>query len=81
MWPTDDIWGNALVFAAAGGALILAAFLGSVLGRSEQGRRIMKAASLGVAVLIVLYFAVAMHARFSGAAKECIYAPAHPSDC
>ena len=81
MWPTNDIWANALIFAAAGGALISAAFLGSVLGRSEDGRRAMKAASIGLGVLIVLYIAAAIYMPSSGPGEECLYAPNHPSDC
>jgi hypothetical protein len=81
MWPTDDIWANALIFAATGGALIVAAVVGSVLGRSSEGRRAMKAASIGLGVLIVCYVAVAMYATSSKPEEDCIYAPAHPSNC
>jgi hypothetical protein len=44
MWPTSDIWTNTLMLAAGGAALILA----GVLGQSEGGRRIMKAASIAL---------------------------------
>lgn len=81
MWPTDDIWMNALIFAATGGVLILVAFLGSVLGRLEEGRRVMKAASIGLGILIVLYIAAAIYVSSSSPDEECIYAPAHPSEC
>ena len=81
MWPSDDIWANALIFAAAGGALIVVAFLGSVLGRSSEGRRAMKAASIGLGVLIACYIAVAMYGTWSKPEQGCIYAPNHPSDC
>jgi VIT1/CCC1 family predicted Fe2+/Mn2+ transporter len=81
MWPTNDIWANALIFAATGSALIFVAFLGSVLGTFEEGRRVMKAASIGLGILIVLYIAAAMYVPWSSPDKECIYAPAHPSDC
>ncbi len=81
MWPTDDIRANALIFAAMGAALILAALLGSVLGRSEEGRRLMKAASIGLGILIVLYIAAATYMPSSEPDKECLYAPTHPSDC
>jgi VIT1/CCC1 family predicted Fe2+/Mn2+ transporter len=81
MWPTDTIWGNTLIFTAAGGALIIAAFLGSVLGRSSEGRRAMKAASIGLGILILCYVAAAMSGIGSNTEEGCIYAPAHPSDC
>jgi hypothetical protein len=36
---------------AAGAALMIAALLGSVLGRSSEGRKAMKIASIGLSVL------------------------------
>lgn len=81
MWPTNDILANALIFAATGGALILVAFLGSVLGRLEEGWTVMKAVSIGLGILIVLYVAAAVYVPWSRPDKDCIYAPAHPSDC
>jgi hypothetical protein len=81
MWPTSDIWTNSLLLAAGGAALILAAALGSVLGQSEGGRRIMKAAPIALCMLIGAYVAVAMYGQSSKPGKECIYAEAHPSDC
>lgn len=81
MWPTDDILRNALIFAAAGAALMVAALLGSVIGRSSEGRKAMKVASIGLSVLIVAYVATALYATWSGPEKDCIYAPRHPSDC
>lgn len=81
MWPTDDIWANVLIFAAAGAAPILAAFLGSVLGMSEDGRRAMTAASIGLSILIVLYHVAAIYLPSSNPVNDCLYAPNHPSDC
>jgi len=81
MWPTEDILQNALIFAAAGAAVMLAALLGSVLGQSSEGRKAMKVASIGLSVLIVVYVATAVYATWSGPGKDCIYAPRHPSDC
>lgn len=81
MWPTDNIWANALIFAAAGSALILVAFLGSVLGRSEDGQRAMKAASIGLGFLIALYVVVAISISAPQPDNGCLYAPSHPSDC
>lgn len=81
MWPTDDILRNALIFAAAGAALMLAALLGSVLGQSSEGRKAMKGVSIGLSVLIVVYVATAVYTSLSGPDEDCIYAPKHPSDC
>ncbi len=81
MWPTDDVLRNALIFAAAGGALMVAALLGSVLGQSSDGRKAIKVASIGMSALIVVYIATAVCASWSGPDKDCIYAPRHPSNC
>lgn len=81
MWPTDDVWMNALMLAVSGSALILAAALGSVLGRSEGGRKILKAAPIALCLLVGVYVAAAMHGQSPGRGKDCIYANAHPSDC
>jgi len=81
MWPTDDIWANALIFAATGGAFILVAALGSVIGRFEGGRKVMTVASIGLGMAIAFYIAAAMYGSWSEADEKCIYAPAHPSDC
>lgn len=81
MWPTDDILRNALIFAAAGAALMIAALLGSVLGRSSEGRKAMKIASIGLSVLIAVYVRAAVYAGWPAPDKDCIYAPRHPSDC
>jgi hypothetical protein len=81
MWPTEDILRNALIFAAAGAALMVAAWLGSVLGQSSEGRKAMKVASIGLSALIVAYIATAAYATWSGPEKDCIYAQKHPSDC
>jgi hypothetical protein len=81
MWPTNDVWMNALMVAAGGSAMILAAALGSVLGRSAGGRKAMKAAPVALCLLVGVYVAVAMYGGSSEPRKECIYAAAHPSDC
>lgn len=81
MWPTNDMWMNALTFAAGGSALILAAALGSVLGQTAGGRKAMKAAPIALCLLIGAYVAVAMYGKPPEPGKECIYAAAHPSDC
>lgn len=81
MWPTNDVWMNALTFAAAGSALILFAALGSVLGQSAGGRKAMKAAPVALCMLIGAYVAVVLYGQSSEPGKECIYATAHPSDC
>jgi hypothetical protein len=81
MWPTDDILRNALIFAAAGAALMVAALLGSLLGRSSGGQKAMKVASIGLSVLIVVYVGAAMYAAWPEPGEDCIYAPKHPSDC
>ena len=81
MWPPDDTLRNALIAAVTGSALIIATLLGSVLGRSATGRKAVKAASIVLGILIVFYLAAAIHLQRSGPDKECIYAPAHPSDC
>ncbi|MPZ35809.1 MAG: hypothetical protein GEV13_33425 [Rhodospirillales bacterium] len=72
---------NALMFAAGGSALILVAALGSVLGQSAGGRKVMKAAPIALCLLIGVYVVVAMYGQSSEPGKECIYAAAHPSDC
>lgn len=81
MWPTDNILRNALIFAAAGAALMVTALLGSLLGRSSEGRKAMKVGSIGLSILIVVYLAAAIHATWTEADEGCIYAPKHPSDC
>ncbi|MCW5737313.1 MAG: hypothetical protein KIS73_24520 [Enhydrobacter sp.] len=81
MWPTIDIWMNALWFAAGGSALILAAALGSVLAQSAGGRKLMKAAPIALCFLIGAYVTVAIFQQPSKPGKDCIYAAAHPADC
>jgi len=80
MWPTDDTWMNALIFAACGSALILVAALGSVLGQSAIGRRVLKSAPVGLALLVAVYVAVALLTR-PPSREDCIYTRTHPSDC
>jgi hypothetical protein len=82
MWPTDNAWANALVFAAAGYGVVLAAAIGSLLGRSSRGRRLLKAAPLVLAGILMAYLASALLILPTNEPEDdCIYSSAHPSDC
>jgi hypothetical protein len=81
MWPTDSVWGNTLIFAAAGFLLILCAELGSVLGTSTHGRRVLRGAPVVLVLALVAYVAVVLLGVDRPRGAGCIYAPQHPSDC
>lgn len=83
MWPTDSVWGNALLFAAAGYGFVAAAALGSVLGRSSRGRRFLMAAPLALGGLLAAYIAASLLTATANKPSEqnCIYSDEHPSDC
>ncbi len=81
MWPTDSFWGNALIFAAAGYGLLLFAGLGSLLGRDERGRKVLRMAPLVLACIILAYVASALLLTGLQAEDGCIYDAKHPSDC
>ena len=59
----------------------MVALVGSVLGRSTEGRRAIKVASFGLSALVVVYIAAAMYVSLPEADEYCIYAAKHPSDC
>lgn len=81
MGPTANVWGNALLIAAAGAALILAAAFGRTFGASPAGRKLLSWSPLAVALVVVAYLGVAL-IRMPGAPSDpCIYSNAHPSDC
>ncbi len=81
MWPTASVWGNALLIAAAGAALIMAAAFGRALGDSPVGGRILRWSPLGVAFVVVAYVGVALVATPRTPPESCIYSGEHPSGC
>lgn len=82
MWPTDNPWANALAFAAAGYGLLLAAAIGSLLARSSRGRKLLRAAPLVLAGILMAYLASALLILPTNEPEDdCIYSSAHPSDC
>ncbi len=81
MWPTSDVWQNALLLAAIGAAAILCAAFGSVMGRSTGGLRVLKASPLIVGGLIVAYVVTVTLLSPPTQDTECVYAPDHPSNC
>jgi uncharacterized membrane protein YjfL (UPF0719 family) len=81
MWPMASVWGNALLIAAAGAALILAAALGRAIGDSPAGRRLLAWAPLALAFVVVAYVGVALLTPPSRPTVSCIYDSEHPSEC
>jgi hypothetical protein len=81
MWPTAGVWGNALLIAAAGAALIVAAAFGRAVGDSPLGNRLLRWSPLAVAVVVVAYVGVAMVSAPRPSPEPCIYTSEHPSDC
>lgn len=81
MWPTATLWGNALVIAAIGSALILAAAFGRALGDSSTGRKALQWSPVVLAVIVIGYVGVGMLAVPSVPTHGCIYDSEHPSDC
>ncbi len=81
MWSTASVWGNALLIAAAGAALIMAAAFGRALGDSTTGRRLLIWAPLGIVFVVGTYVGIALVATPSASPVSCIYDSEHPSDC
>jgi hypothetical protein len=81
MWPTPDIWQNAFLLAAIGGAAILCAAIGSVMGRSPLGVRMLRASPLVVIALAIAYVVTMSALSPATEIADCVYAPAHPSNC
>lgn len=76
-----DIWGNALLIAAAGAALILAAAFGRMLGETAVGRKLLRWSPLAVAAIAVTYLGVALVLTPTARPESCMYSSEHPSDC
>ena len=81
MWPTDNAWANALVFAAAGYALVLAAAFGSLLGQSSVGARCSRPHRWCLLILVVDLASALLIFSAEKWDEDCIYSSAHPSDC
>jgi len=81
MWPTASVWGNALLIAAAGAALVMAAAFGRAVGDSPAGIRLLRWSPLGVAFVVVAYVGVALVATPRAPPEPCIYSSEHPSGC
>ncbi|WP_421994034.1 hypothetical protein [Reyranella sp.] len=81
MWPTESIWGNVLIFAAVGYAMILSAALGSVLGQSGAGRKVLGAAPFVLAVALVAYVGTSLVLADRPGPTDCLYDKSHPSEC
>ncbi len=81
MWPAAPVWGNAMLIAAAGAALVLAAAFGRAMGNSPVGRRILYWSPLAVAFVVFTYVGVALVTTLSTSPGSCIYSSEHPSDC
>ena len=81
MWPTYNVWANASLFGAAGSALLIAAGLGALLDRSEQGRKALLTAPLVLAAVILSYIIIAVLFAPGKSTEKCVYTNEHPSDC
>ncbi len=81
MWPTDSLWANALIFAAAASAVVLFAALGGVLSQSASGRKALKLAPAILAGAILAYVALSLWSAPHQQIDKCIYAIGHPSQC
>lgn len=79
--PPVSIWGNALLIAATGAALILAAAFGRAMGHSAVGRKLLSWSPLAVALVVVAYLCVAAVLTPAAPPEPCIYSSEHPSDC
>ncbi|HQS17202.1 hypothetical protein [Reyranella sp.] len=81
MWLTASVWGNALLIAAAGAALVMAAAFGRAVGESPAGNRLLRWSPLGVAFVVVAYVGVALVTTPRTPPESCIYSSEHPSGC
>lgn len=81
MWLAAGLWGDALLIAAAGAALIMAAAFGRAVGDSPVGSRLLRWSPLGVAVVVVAYVGFALVTAPRAPPESCIYSREHPSDC
>lgn len=81
MWPTATVWGNALMIAAIGSALILAAAFGRALGDSTTGRKALQWSPLVLAAIVMGYVGVGTLTAPPVPTQGCIYDSEHPSDC
>lgn len=81
MWPTANLWGDALVIAALGSALILAAAFGRALGDSGAGRKVLGWSPVALAFVVVAYVGVGLLMTPPAPTESCIYNGEHPSDC
>lgn len=81
MWPTATLWGNALMIAAMGSALILAAAFGRALGDSAAGRKALQWSPVVLAAIVIGYVGVGTLTAPAVPTQGCIYDSEHPSDC
>lgn len=81
MWPTATLWGNALMIAAMGSALILAAAFGRALGDSAAGRKALQWSPVVLAAIVIGYVGVGTLTAPPVPTQGCIYDSEHPSDC
>jgi|GEM_PF-2426021 len=81
MWPTANLWGNALVIAAMGSALILAMAFGRALGGSAIGRQALHWSPVVLAVVVLAYVGVGLLMAPAVPSQHCIYDSRHPSGC
>lgn len=79
MWPPTSVLLDALSLAVIGGAVILSAMVGRVLGATARGRRALRLAPAALVVLVCAYVGSAWLLSLPAAQASCPYAEDHPS--